>query len=226
MYHYVEDKVFLHESYSICADLVNQLVQHLKHYDIVARMSLVGSGKRNMVTQNGNEPIDYDFNLILISVPNINDCRYIKETIMGAFDEVLDWNGLDNCKDSKSVITTSKIKLKKGNKTAFSIDLCIVRIDQHGYWHRLIHEKTGYVQFDRFFWNQGPNSYDILKKEQYIKSIPGLWQVVRKVYLEKKNGYLRIQNYFHPSFNCYVETINEVYLRTTSSRNLGFKSMR
>ncbi|SHJ50640.1 hypothetical protein [Pseudobutyrivibrio xylanivorans] len=225
MYHYVEDKVFLHESYSICADLVNQLVQHLKHYDIESRMTLVGSGKRNMVTQNGNEPIDYDFNLILEQVPNFNDCRYIKETVMDAFNEVLDWNRLDDCRDSKSVITTQKIHLRKGNRTEFSIDICIVRIDQYGYWHRLIHDKTGCVQLDRYFWNQGPSANDIHKKELYIKSVPGLWQEVRRKYLEKKNGYLRTQNYFHPSFNCYIEAINEVYAKENAPRNMGFRSI-
>ena len=46
MYRYVEDKVFLRESYSICADIVNQLVQNLKSYGIESRMSVVGSKKR------------------------------------------------------------------------------------------------------------------------------------------------------------------------------------
>lgn len=46
MYHYVEDQVFLKESYSVCADIVNQLVQNLKKYGIKSRMSVVGSKKR------------------------------------------------------------------------------------------------------------------------------------------------------------------------------------
>ena len=50
MYHYVKDKVFLKESYRICADIVNQLVQNLKHYGIYSRMSVVGSKKRGLVT--------------------------------------------------------------------------------------------------------------------------------------------------------------------------------
>lgn len=65
MYHYVTDKVFLKESYSICADLVNQLVQRLKKYGIESKMSVVGSKKRGLVTQNEKEPIDYDFNLYI-----------------------------------------------------------------------------------------------------------------------------------------------------------------
>ena len=34
MYHWVEDKEFLKRSYSLCADIVNQLVQNLKKYGI------------------------------------------------------------------------------------------------------------------------------------------------------------------------------------------------
>ena len=30
-------------------------------------------------------------------------------------------------------------------------------------------------------------------------------------YLEKKNMYLRRQDYNHPSFNVYVETVNQVF---------------
>lgn len=41
MFHYVTDKVFLKESYSVCADTVNQLVQKLKSYGIQSSMSVV-----------------------------------------------------------------------------------------------------------------------------------------------------------------------------------------
>ncbi len=39
MYEYVKDKEFLKASHSMCANLVNQLVQELKKYDIDASMS-------------------------------------------------------------------------------------------------------------------------------------------------------------------------------------------
>ena len=56
MYQYVTDKEFLKKSYSMCADLVNQLVQELKSYGIQAKMSTVGSKKRGLITQIGREP--------------------------------------------------------------------------------------------------------------------------------------------------------------------------
>ena len=222
MYHYVEDKEFLHKSYRLSAGIVNQLVQHLKHYDFETRMTLVGSHSRNMVTQKANEPIDFDFNLILESVPDFRNGKYIKDTVMDAFNEVLERNGLDDCHshDSKSVITTDCISLGKRYKTLFSIDLCIVRIDQEGYWQRLIHDKTGFVSCDRWFWNKGPSAKDLDEKVEYLKRDPRLWQQVRETYINKKNGYLRTNNNFHPSFNCYLEAVNEVYDKATrNARN-------
>ena len=37
---------------------MNQLVQNLKHYGVDASMNVVGSKKRNMITQNEKEDID------------------------------------------------------------------------------------------------------------------------------------------------------------------------
>lgn len=60
MYKFVTDKVYLKESYRICAGMVNQLVQNLKGRGIQARMAVAGSKKRGLVTQNEREAIDYD----------------------------------------------------------------------------------------------------------------------------------------------------------------------
>ena len=215
MYHYVKDKVFLKESYSICADIVNQLVQNLKSYGIKSRMSVVGSKKRGLVTQNEKEPIDYDFNLWIDSAEDINivnNPKELKQTIITAFNEVLEWNGWKTCDDSTSAITTKQRTLKKGNKTKFSIDVCIVREDGWGNWYRLIHKKTGYSYCDQYWWQQGPTTKELNKKEKYLKIKTGPWMRVKQVYLEKKNRYLSRQDRDnHPSYNCYIEAINEVY---------------
>lgn len=39
------------------------------------------------------------------------------------------------------------------------------------------------------------------------------WNEVRETYLKKNNMYLIGNDYNHPSFNCYIEAINEVYNR-------------
>ncbi len=208
MYHWVKDKDYLTRAYSVCADIVNQLVQELRNYDIDAKMNVVGSKKRNMITQNEKKSIDFDFNL-LIENPNVyRNERELKETIRKAFNEVLSRNGWDDCHDSTSVLTTGERVFNKGNKTPFYIDVCIVKRDTYGL-HRLVHDKRGNIWLDPYCWNMVPNSRDLKKKEDYLK--PDYWQIVRETYLDKKNMYLTRNDYDHPSFVCYIEAVNEVY---------------
>ena len=214
MYHWVEDKDFLARAYHDCADIVNQLVQELKNYEIEARMNVVGSKKRNMITQNANEPIDFDFNLLILNADDYARASDLKEDVREAYNTVLERNGWDDCDDSTSALTTKKMLFKKGNKTPFYIDVCIVKKDRYGL-HRLIHHKTGFVNMDQWYWNQVPNSHDLRDKEAYLK--PDYWTMVRETYLDKKNMYLqRPYDQDHPSFICYVEAVNEVYNKVRS----------
>ena len=162
-----------------------------------------------MITQNEDEPIDFDFNLLIDNPDDYQTARDLKEDIREAFNEVLSGNGWEDCEDSTSSLTTKKMHFKKGNKTPFSIDVCIVKKDRYGL-HRLIHRKTGNVYFDQWYWNLVPNSRDIREKEEALK--PDYWMEVRETYLHKKNMYLsRPYDNDHPSFICYIEAVNEVY---------------
>lgn len=210
MYHYVTDKQYLKETYSICADIVNQLVQALKNDGIIVKMAVVGSKARGLVTQNENEPIDYDFNLNVIDAGLFRTEKDLKNQVIIAFNKVLKKNGWSDCKDSTSVISTELRELKKGNKTPFSIDICLIKVGNNGDWYRLIHQKTGTVCWDRWYWNQAPSSKDVAEKAAKLK--PDYWSDVREKYIEKKNMYLtRGDKENHPSFICYVEAVNEVY---------------
>lgn len=198
---------------NVCSNIINQLVQLIKNDSVMeVEAHLVGSGARNLITQNSNEPIDLDYNLLIIdSEINTNNGREIKEYIRKQFNVILNKNGWRDCMDSTSVLTTEKRYFTKGNHTEFSIDLAIVFNNRDG-WHRLIHEKTGIVALDRYYWNLVPDSRDLFDKVSNIKD-EHLWNEVIDEYLEKKNMYLRRQDYNHPSFNVYVEAVNQVYSR-------------
>ena len=212
MCHYIEDKDFLRKMKAFCADIVNRLVQRINNDgEMTAKAYLIGSGKKNLITQNGNESVDLDYNR------QIDGCfcmqgNEIKKYVMEQFNYVLEDCDLPEpyCKDSKSVITLKKKAYIKGKKTEFGIDIAIVR--QNGDCiERLIHRKTGYVCCDEWYWNQVPNSRSINEKVKKIKD-DGLWNEVRDVYLKKKNMYLsRQKTREHPSFNVYIETVNEIY---------------
>ena len=152
-----------------------------------------------------------DYNLCIVSTKSINilDCRGIKEYVRKQLNKVLCSNGWSDCKDSTSVFTTEERVFKKGNQTAFKIDLAIT-CKYYNNWQRLIHQKTGIVILDRYYWNEVHDSGRLEEKVRVLKS-NHLWDEVRRIYRDKKNFYLSRNDYNHPSFIVYVEAVNQVY---------------
>ena len=212
MYHYLDDKEFIHKIRALSGEIMQQLCHYLKEdYDIGANFYLVGSGAKNLIMQNENNPVDLDYNLEIVRCEDFEDGRYLKECARKTFNKCLQEYDLPDCEDSTSSLTSKKIHFKTGNRTEFSIDICITRRDTKDNYFRLIHEKTGWSRDDRYFWNKAPKSNRLKEKVSYIKEY-GRWELVRMQYRKIKNNYL-IQNDLkhHPSFVCYVEAINNVY---------------
>lgn len=215
MYHWIDDKEFLKRMRGECSNLINELVQYINNEDFLrVEAQLVGSGGRNLITQNNDEPIDLDYNLNITGIDgDINgDAKQIKEYIREAFNIILKRNNWGNCKDSTSALTTERRYFTEGNNTEFSIDLAITYEDNNGSQHRLIHDKTGFTVLDRWYRVQSPNSEQLQRKIVNLKDA-NLWNDVRETYLEKKNMYLVRNDYNHPSFVCYIEAVNEIYFK-------------
>lgn len=211
MYRYVEDKIFLSNMRELCGDMMQDLCHLLStEFDISSTFYLVGSGARNLITQNNSEPIDLDYNLEITGCYDFEDCKYIKECARKAFNIVLRDYGFRDCDDSTSSLTSKEIIFNEGNRTPFSIDICITTLDNNGNYYRLIHQKTGMSIFDQYYWNCGPNTKNLRKKSLYIKE-KGKWMLVRQQYLDIKNRYLIQRDHNHPSFICYIEAVNNVY---------------
>lgn len=219
MYHYVKDKDFLKLAKNLCSSILNDLTSELLKHDISSQFFLVGSGARNMVAQNEEEPIDFDYNLNIQKTKNINDTAGIKEAVRKVFNVVLNKYGWSDCEDSTSSLTTEKRYFKKGNQTQFSIDVCVVTKGTNKSWYRLIHQKTGDSYLDKYFWNEAPHSNNLKEKIDKIKDA-GCWQMVGDKYLALKNLYLKINDHDHPSFICYLEAVNNIYNTLTNKRVL------
>ena len=215
MYHYLDDKEFLHKMRSLSGEIMQLVCHYLKEdYDIGSNFYLVGSGARNLILQNEDNPVDLDYNLEIVRCEDFEDCRFLKESTRKSFNNVLREYRLQDCEDSTSSLTSKLIQFNSGNKTEFSIDICITVRDDKDNYHRLIHEKTGWTLNDRYFWNIAPHSKDLKKKAEHIKKC-GKWELVRERYLRIKNRYLSANDQDHPSFVCYAEAVNNVY----NSRN-------
>ena len=211
MYHYLQDKEFLSKMRTLSGEIMQKLCHNLKEdYGIGAQFYLVGSGARNLITQNNDNPIDLDYNLEIIKCEMFKDGRYLKECARKSFNKTLKQFDLDDCDDSTSTLTSKRIYFTSGNKTEFSIDICVTFRDNNDNYYRLIHNKTGFVHCDEFYWNMAPNSSNLKEKTDYIKS-KNYWELVRKQYLHIKNMYLQRNDYNHSSFICYIEAVNNVY---------------
>lgn len=78
---------------------------------------LVGSGAKNLETQNSNEPIDLDYNLSILKTYELDinkDSAKIKKYVRKMFNKVLKKYGWSDCKDSTSALTTEKYHFTKG----------------------------------------------------------------------------------------------------------------
>lgn len=213
MYHWIEDKEFLGAMRSLCSGIINELVQSINNDGLLYVCAyMVGSGARHLETQNEQEPIDLDYNLNILKCYDFDinrDAGAIKGYIQEMFDAVLARYNFWHCQDSTSALSTYRIHFTSGNQTEFKIDLAIVREKGNDSWCRLIHDKTGFVSLDRWYWNEVPNSKGLNRKIEWLKNHH--WDHVREAYLEKKNMYLRRGDRNHPSFNCYIEAVNEVF---------------
>lgn len=213
MFEYVDDNEFLHRMRQCGGEMMQELCVILKgNYGIGAVPVLVGSAHRKLIMQNANEPLDLDYNLKIQRCDDFSDCRNIKESVRKAFNTVLRNHRWRDCEDSTSALTAKQCKGWSfyQQDPMFSIDVCIIYVDEDGNYNRLIHKKTGYVCSDEYYWNLGPNAKKFKEKETAIKQ-NGYWDWLKDEYYEIKNRYLQQNDHNHPSFICYIEAINNTY---------------
>lgn len=211
MYDWVRDKLFLSRMRKDCGEIMQDLCHQLREdCNIGASFYLIGSGAKNLILQNENQPIDLDYNVEIVRCDDYDACREIKDSMQKAFNKVLKRHGLRDCCDSKSSLTTRVMNYREGNKTGFSMDVAIVCRDEEDNLYRLIHNKTGYTYLDTYVWEKAKDSKGIRKKADKIKKVHA-WDKVRQQYKDLKNRYIWQNDHNHPSYICYIEAVNNVY---------------
>ena len=193
------------------ASKMNQLKQAFKKKGIACTFYCIGSYARNMVTRNGNAPFDLDYNLeIEGEIPKkSSDLQKLKDLVRSEMNELIKKDkNYSFGKDSTSAITYILHK-KDSPITVFSFDIGIVSRNRNGNLQRLIHDKHN----DRLLWNEVADSKETSKRAKALK-LAGHTDEIKSVYLMKKNFYLQEGTIdTHPSFNIYIETINELYYK-------------
>lgn len=209
-YKFVEDKEFLARVQKSCNDDMKEIESILRNeYDIGCQYFLIGSGAKNMITEDSNGIIDLDYNINVYNGMNY-DGKRLKTAVIYAANQVMKKNGLEDVNDSTSSIETKRVHFKDDpDKREFKTDVAIVTM-KDGKWFRLIHDKG---LLERYYWVPAPNSSDYQIKAKEIKEVPGMWLEVREEYLRLKNLYLHRNDHSHPSFVCYIEAVNNVYSR-------------
>ena len=86
----------------------------------------------------------------------------------------------------------------------------ILMVESNFQRSQILPSEKAFSYYDKYFWNQAPNSKRLKEKADYIKS-KGKWALVREQYKRIKNKYLTSNDYNHSSFICYIETVNNVY---------------
>ena len=197
-----------------CSRMLTITREDLKSKEITVQFSLVGSGKRNMITRNGDGPYDLDYNLEVIRAPKEywQNLSRLKETIRVSLNKACNvYDGFTDAKDSTSVLT-SIWHFDDESTVNFSFDVAIVARNENGTLMRLIHNKNawGFTYNGQVVWNEVPSSHDVSQKADRLAK-DHYWEKVRSCYLDKKNKYLMQRDTSHPSFIIYVEAVNEVH---------------
>ena len=91
MYHYVRNSI-VKPWRSFTADKMNRVKQMLKaEYNLDSDFYLVGSGAKNLVTQNENEPFDLDWNLEVYNLAEpTKNAGWLKNTVMDFLNELME----------------------------------------------------------------------------------------------------------------------------------------
>ena len=113
-------------------------------YGFECDFSLIGSGTKNLVTQNENEPFDLEYNFYLYSFPedfDINstqDLKWLKDTIRTELNKILKDTAFKDAQDSTSVLTARLFFTNDPQREEFSFDIAILAKNKIGNYCRLI----------------------------------------------------------------------------------------
>ena len=173
------------------------------------RYDFIGSSSRNMITQDLNSNIGFDFDVNF--EVNDDEQKYtpkdIRLTIKRAIDKVAPKYGYSPCEDSTRVLTIKKIDHER-SKIIHSGDIAMVK----SFTNADGVEDQKYIRFEKkqnqYVWALQPRPFvRLAEKIEWLKK-NGLWGETRDYYIEKKNNNTDPNKH---SRSIFAEAINEMY---------------
>lgn len=197
----------IREAYEDLQDILKQ-VQNSLRKEFTFQHKLVGSCSRNMITCDIKSNIGYDFDVNIY--PNNKKNNYspkkIKQLFNNALNKIAPQYGYDNAEDSTRVLTI-KVKDRKNSRILYSVDFAFV----NGFENNEIYGQE-YIHFDKkqnnYSWEKQPKEFYLLpQKIDWLKK-NGLWEKMKKIYIDKKN---RNDDPNKHSRSLFAEAVNETY---------------
>ena len=173
-YKFVEDKEFLARVQKSCNDDMIEIESILRNeYDISCQYFLIGSGAKNMITEDSNGIIDLDYNINVYNGMNY-DGKRLKTAVICAANQVMKKNGLEDVNDSTSSIETKRVHFKDDpDKREFNLKT----IDE--YLNELM--VVGFITREKVEFEEDNNLLITFKSTEYGQT--------RYKYVEGKGGY-------------------------------------
>lgn len=184
-----------------------------KHFTF--RYYFVGSSKRNMITRDRKSTIGFDFDVnIEVNDPDEDySAEEIRKILRNGLERAIfsygygySLFGYDHPEDSTRVLTI-KVKDKANACILHSCDFCIIYECGNG--------QQQYIRYNKkqqyYSWEYQPKGYrELPSRIEWIKK-HGLWEQVRRDYLDKKN---KNDNPCKHSRSIFAETVHEVWQKS------------
>lgn len=192
--------------------LINE-VQNLVRDDFTFSYKFIGSSSRNMITfdPTTNKGFDFDINIEINDSAENYTAKAIRMILINAFNKCTRKYDLKNVENGTRVLTIKKnefrnIMSSRDSYIPYSCDIAVVN-------NYLDNGKKcqEYIRFNKntgnYTWEQQKSPYEIEQKVEAIKD-RGMWNQVRKLYLDKKNKNTDVNK---KSRSLYAEAVKEIY---------------
>ena len=201
---------------SDCSDVLKETCELLKEKDISAQFSLIESGARNMITRNGEDPYDLDYNLLIMKAEERcwNDLRLLKETVRNALNRAERRDFFSDVQDSTSCLT-ALLHFKDTPNVEFSFD--VANIDGQGQTRLTVCLSGAFCPFSawraparpRFKEQKSLENTSLAGAAQFCRSRNGSRQgKTRRAYACMAKGFDEAWAHFCPSKPCLPLSID------------------